>query len=530
MLRFLFLIAFIYLQFTICTGQKFFSKDSILSRDSLIFSNELIFSSKTERELFIAFEQKHNPDDGLCLISAEPDSSYNYNSMIKQLNTDINYLNDKTKKLNDKKKVDFIYKYIHEKYFDKYLEQTHFTDIFTKKTYNCLTASILYAWIFEKIHIPYVARVSVNHVYLVAYPNSGSIVIETTNPLLNINTISESFKNDYVNTLRQGKIISSDEIKEFSNTQLFNKFYYSEEIADFRDLIGGHYKNRCIEESIDKSNFIKAFNLSLISHFLSPCHQSLVLILFNGSGALKEDYYKTNKSAYIIGLFSRFDDYGIQKEMIEGEISNLTAFQLVDKKDTILFRETYKTLTMLVRDSTWLEKLNYFYNCALSFYYLSVYNYNQGLLYAEKAFYSNPEDKYAQNMLYAAISVINGTQTDLYTEQQLTEKIENYFDYYPGLSQNIEILSIRISDLCKNAEEAYGKGRIIEGDSLLIKLESILPVSDSYNIEYQMQEVYVSASFWYYKKYNNKKAKEYIERGLKYFPENCDLKRRLKAF
>jgi hypothetical protein len=91
-----------------------------------------------------------------------------------------NYPVSSLEKMNEKKKVMRLYDDIHEKFLDKYTVFTPFSSIFTSQEYHCVTSNMLFALVFNEFGIPYEIRETPNHVFLVAYPNSSYITVETT--------------------------------------------------------------------------------------------------------------------------------------------------------------------------------------------------------------------------------------------------------------------------------------------------------------------------------------------------------------
>jgi hypothetical protein len=66
------------------------------------------------------------------------------------------------------------------KYLKYYKLDSFFPDIFSTKTYNCVNGTALFAIIFDEINIPYHILEVPNHVYLIAYPSTLKIGVEST--------------------------------------------------------------------------------------------------------------------------------------------------------------------------------------------------------------------------------------------------------------------------------------------------------------------------------------------------------------
>ncbi len=106
------------------------------------------------------------------------------------------------------KKVKYVYDYVHKQFLKVYKLQNSFADIFSKGEYNCVSASALYAIIFTKLDIPFNIIEAPHHVYLVAYPQTFKILIETTSPEKGYYQFNDNFINQYVKILYNSKLIS----------------------------------------------------------------------------------------------------------------------------------------------------------------------------------------------------------------------------------------------------------------------------------------------------------------------------------
>ena len=97
-------------------------------------------------------------------------------------------------KLNFKRRKRFcknLYKAIYDEYLMSYKENVTFTDVITTGDYNCVTATALLALAFEHYNIEYQIILIPTHVYIVAFPKTDNIIIESTAPSLGFNRMLE---------------------------------------------------------------------------------------------------------------------------------------------------------------------------------------------------------------------------------------------------------------------------------------------------------------------------------------------------
>ena len=102
---------------------------------------------------------------------------------------------------NNKKKIQYITKTLNHRLFIKYNSNTFLTQLFEDGDFNCVTGSLFYSLILDSLNIPYVIKEEPTHVYLLAYPSTFSVPLESTDPAMMIYVPSEDFKINYNNFL-----------------------------------------------------------------------------------------------------------------------------------------------------------------------------------------------------------------------------------------------------------------------------------------------------------------------------------------
>ena len=128
------------------------------------------YSSNYEEEIFNSFKKdsiNYNFFESLLaidsLMTSELASAYKL-----RVNSIINAVPSKEiKEKREKKRIEKLYDNLHNTFLKKYLLNADFNDIFENGTYNCVTASALYAYVFEELNIPYHVKETPSHVFLV---------------------------------------------------------------------------------------------------------------------------------------------------------------------------------------------------------------------------------------------------------------------------------------------------------------------------------------------------------------------------
>jgi hypothetical protein len=532
MFRFCFTVALVVLLNCIAFCQVKSIEDLLTQTDSIAKKGELFFSNPDEEKYFQKFLLGANPDDAFRMMFAAMGIANDAESALKSLESDKKYLQEKTIKLKPKKKIDFIYQFIHKKYFDKYEHLAMLPEAFTTGKFNCLSASIIYAWIFHKMNIPFEAKFTDNHVFLIAYPESSSIVVEATNPMMSISSVKDSYKIEYVNWLRNMKIISSEELKNNTVADLFNTYYYGHRTGGFKELIAGNYLNLAAIVLLENMDYEKLLGCYLISNYFHQDYKSVYVVL-----VLAYDFFSNVNNlqlplaAHMSVVLSRINLPNNSENFLVTCLYEITEQQLFTLGDTVLYEKSWKTIISMNTDSTLDAKLNKLYFNALGIYYMNQNEAEKSLHFLEQSFYIDPEDKFVVEMLGNALKKLAASYGTIRTDSEIMSKLDTYMEMSQAMRQDFMLRYFRISYYSQKAYDAYTIGHIEEGDKNLFQLEKIIETEGTdFLSEYDFVKVYVSASFWFYKKYDNKKAKEYIDRGLNYFPENSELKRKRRAF
>lgn len=505
------------------------SRDSILNKDSLVKFSDLKFANINEEKSFKALVDTKDLNTGLSLLFYAENNSANFDSILNELNNHVIVLKSKTTNLSEKKKIRTIYDYVHNLFFDKYTYYAMFPDIFKDRTYNCLTASILYAFFLEKLGIPYEARLSNEHVYLLAYPSSFNIVMETTNPLSEISQISEKYKKDYINQLRELKLISQDEFSSISTNDLFSKYYFQEDNVKFYDLIGSHYLNLS-SKYLEKFNYSESFKSICKSHLINPYYKTIYSIIVIGAEIIQKNQYLKSEDAEILAILSRFTDYGISNEIVFSDFKTITQNQLIEKNDTLMYSNSYNSIINCITDTNLKSDISHLFYKSFSLHYLKISDYENALIAIENAFFIKPKNVETLLLLSEIFSAyFSKSSDDQENHDEMYNRIEKYYIANQEVNNAKTLGSYRLYYWIYKSNIQLNKGNVTEAEKNLLQFEKLLPSKQISSLYYDIQNIYIKFSMYYYKKYNNKKAKEFILRGLKIFPENYEFNRHLKA-
>lgn len=481
--------------------------------DSLVKFSDLRFHSDFEKEAIKNFVF-HNRDTFNLFLAIDEKMTHKEASWRKDIYLNVlKDLNDKkvlSKKINQKIKLS--YSNVHSRFLKKYNDNEYFPVIFQTGTYNCVSASMLYAMIFDDLDIPYNVKASSNHVYLVANPGSNSIVIESTNPSFEQKIFTGEFKQQYVNYLKTSKLISESEYKNKSVEEIFEEKFKEVRDAEFNNLPGFQYYNKALTK-LQNNDTEESLKLCQKAYFFYPDYQVKLLLqtclLFHIE---KCNFDKISDIDYL-AQFSRFESTDMNT--VVGIFNNII-YQHLQYTDKEAFCDSLNArLISQIIDKKLIDGINFTYNLQMSYRYQ---NSDKVEKYVAKAIAikGNHHDAkiIMENHLQKKLYGISNTIALLDTINQL----ENRYDHEiinPILNEH------KLRAYLQLANDSFSKKRISEGNEYLLEFEkNCEPPMRSQMLTSMIENTYRTAAVFYFYKGDKATAKTYINRGLKYVPNS----------
>lgn len=149
-----------------------------------------------------------------------------------------------SKKNSFKKDTEFLqytFNQTHRKFLKHYKQYCTFTELVDDGTYNCLTATALYALLLDRFQIDYKIVETNYHIFLLAKMEQGTILLETTDPLNGFISIPDQVE-QRLSTYKQNELMQKDDDKVLYtyNFSLFN-------VVDLDQMLGLMYYNLAID-------------------------------------------------------------------------------------------------------------------------------------------------------------------------------------------------------------------------------------------------------------------------------------------
>jgi hypothetical protein len=420
-------------------------------------------------------------------------------------------LNEKkidSKKINQQIKI--AYSTVHDRFLRKYNDNEYFSEMFKLGTYNCVTASMIYAMVFEQLSIPYKIMASTGHVYLIANPGPNSIVVETTNPGFEKMIFTGEFKKQYVSYLLNSKLISEEEYKNKSAEELFEANYNKVREVEFFNLPGIQYYNKAVSK-MQKFEYEEAYKLWQKTYYFFP-EDEIKPYFYNALLYLIErsNFDKVTDIDYVAQL-ARFEN--VEWNIPVGIFSNIinNKLQFTDKK--AYCDSLFQRLSSKITDTRMLQELSFSYYMQMSY---QLQGTNEVADYASNALKIKENHQDANiilnNFILSKLHKIVNSHAFLDTITKLKNEY-NYSQALKVLKEQEMIAYLRI------AGESFEQKNTKEGEKFLAIFEEncSLPIENSQlsnTIELTYRYI---ANYYNIRKYKTK-AQGIVDQGLKYVP------------
>ncbi|MEM6523634.1 MAG: hypothetical protein AAGF85_02105 [Bacteroidota bacterium] len=424
-------------------------------------------------------------------------------------------------KKSPSKRVKSIYETIHSNILDKYESNNTFINLITTGSYNCVTATALYALMFEKFNIPYLIQEKPTHVYVVAYPSTEQILVESTDPVSGFLAFNERYKSDFIKQMTKAKIIGSNESTSSSVESLFDQYYFRDTDIDMVKLVGIQYMNQGIyaansyDLNLAMQNFEKAF-----AFYPSRNIESVLLVTRLQYLALNN--FKVPNDAFVLAKLEEHKDLGITDEIILNEFHRVMQKLLIENSDVAGTESLYNTLTSLITDQTLLTELSHLYYYERARVLHNEGEYDLSLTYSSKALELRPKNKNTENLFLSTLTQKMRTTSDFKAIQQ---ELETFLARHGQLREHNVFTSMLANTYLILFGQSYDFRKISEGDHYHDLFQKTL--RPGLNIDQNtVGRAYSIAAVYYFRLGQKNKSLKYIEEGLSIAPGNFELQTR----
>ncbi len=419
---------------------------------------------------------------------------------------------NKYSKLKPKKKVSKIYTAVKKEYLRNYRNGSLFPDLFNKNTYNCVTGTALLSIIFSEFDIPHQIVELPRHVYILAYPETEAIGIESTASHNGIYPWMEKNSVQALSFLVRSDQITADEIAIRGAENVLVEEYYENQDLNFENLIGIHFINAALNE-IERKNSKRAVELIEKSkaYYISPITEMIEGGIY--SELISDTEYKDiNLPDYVTAFYNLLEKPSA-KNHCESFYRMILEEALFNRNDRVFLDTSRYHAARNIADSV--DRDNFL-----------------SLSYIEEARWHATKDRHNES-LQAGINGQNLNPSNLIFEDIITHELRSYaydlfeYDYIeidsilspiieqnPTVMKNLEFAEFYIGFYYETASEAFYNSDEKIGLLLKQKCESLLEQAlvhhKNLNMTLFQAELYGDMASYYYREKDYDNAEKWI--------------------
>lgn len=495
-----------------------------LGQDSLVRFRDLKYTTDFEKKAFREWFKEKNNAALLDLLLSTSDNPLgvqgNARERIDQITTRL--AAEASPKKKPEKYVKTVYDQVHANFLKKYELVNRFPEIFQNGNYNCVTATALYALVFDKLKIPYSIQEKPTHVFLIAYPNQNNILVETTAPLFGYLTFDTRYKQNFVDNLKTQKLIGSAEVEAMGVEELFNKYYFQNENINLPQLVGIHYMNDALYHA-DRQELSMALQ-QIDKTYMFYATPRVTYVMMSLVVQLLAQRPKPIERSVLIGRAAQFSKQGITPDMIKGEFAMLTEDVLARDNNKALYKQCYQIISEAITDKELKNDIAYFYHYEIGRTYYNQGTYSIAKQYFAKALQYQPFNAELNATFITALanSIRNETEA-----RPLIDTLESYQKRFPTLLENNNFMTMVATSYVLGFEEAIRAGDAATGEMFQAKFEGMYTKNRDLTVpKGAIASAYSAAGSYYFKKGQKTKAKAILDKGLQMAPGDYELRRR----
>ncbi len=499
----------------------------ILGTDTLFKANELIYFSDLERHAFQNFLVEK--PDYLAMISAiNPKTDERELELYRDWVDDIISIirEKKFDELSEEKKIERIKKYVSKALLISYVHGADFDDLFKFGNFNYFTAAAIYSFILEKLEIPYEIYEVPTHIYLIAYPASQRIMIETSKPGQQFFMFDHETRQNFVDFIHKQDVINEQTYRNTSIKELFRQYYFAAYGLSIREMVGMLYLNSAVEMIIHE-NLNDAYAQLEKAFILHPSYKTQYMLLLELKRYLVDmDYHNPLSLGYLIKA-SHLVDYGITRKLIEDYLSDIVNTVLLREEDPEGFMFIYDYLMNYLGDEGLKNDFTFEYLYESGRLEFNDTRYGKALDFLEQAQHLKPENEKARDLLARSLA----GYSMMVSPAVVLQKIQFYDSSAVAITEEGIYILVKIQTYLELSGEAFQLKDGKAGAIYMMEFERLMDENPEAEIDNLLiGRSYSSAAIYYYRNGEVKKSRELIEKGLLYAPDNIELKLKLNSF
>jgi tetratricopeptide (TPR) repeat protein len=493
----------------------------------LFHVEDLYYHSVFEYQVFDELEDGNR--DYLSLISCiNPGTTEQqmdaYRRWIAKISASIGV--DRFGRSGEGKKIEAISNYLSGNIFVQYDQMATFDDLYRTGRYNYILSACLYAFVMDELNIPYIIRESSSHLYLLAWPLTEKIIIETTIPEYRHFMFDYNARVDFVKYLRENNVIDEFTWRSKPTRELFEKYFFPQKDITLKEISGLQYMYKAMED-INNQAFKSAYLKLQKAYYLYPSYKVQYLLLAGYYSFMDSSDFTDTRGLVFLAAGPGLIPIGFNFGYYLQRFAVITETYLFDREDISEYNRIYRFLSEEINDTTLRDELSFFY-----YYETGRYCYNSGrfelaLDNIEKARDIKPTDKDLQVLLVSALAGYAATTGP----SELIPRLE-YYDEEFTIEERYDIFTmVKMQAFLRYADESFQLQDVTTGETYLSKFEALFQNNPDIGIDRDLiGSAYSSAAVYYYRNGAADRSRQMIMQGLQYAPDNIELMLKLESF
>jgi hypothetical protein len=495
--------------------------------DTHFRADRLLFFSPLEKKSMVNF--MHGDPDYLAMIAAvNPGTSERelelYRDWIDEIISEIR--SSKFEKLGNENRIARIRKYVSRSLLLNYNSNANFDNLFRDGDYNYFTAASLYAFILDQLGIPYEIREKPTNIYLVAYPGTDRISIETTKPGFQFIVFDFDTRENFINFIHGQGVIDDKTYNNGNRKDLFQQYYFADYGLGIREMIGMLYFNSAVDLT-EKGRQDDAYAQMEKAFILYPCYKTQFMLLANLNNFIRNmDFHNLAQLGYLIKA-SRLTGHGVDRKLLLGNLNAIVDKMLVRDEDPEGFKFIYDYLMEYLEDEDLKKDFRYRYLYQSGRMEFLNARYAKALEYLEPAYLIHPEDEATQDILARSF----GGYALMNSPRLILDKIQHYDSVFTGVTDEGVYLMAKMQTYLELFGQAFQLQDRETGEKYRLLFENLMDENpDAGMDQYLIGRSYSSAAIFYYRRGQISKSEQLVRKGLEYAPDNIDLKLKMATF
>lgn len=497
------------------------------TQDSLVRWNELVYGTTAEKGILNELLKANSTDYIRSFLGNAPDPEDSYKRFSDRINSVLSDIESsgQLKKRNERK-VKYIEEVVRKRFLSHYEPNSSFFEIMANGNYNSLTATALYACIFEKLSIPYRITESPTEVSIIAYPEKEKVDVDTNAPIISQYRIyNEEFQESYLKFLLARKLITQDELDQYPTESLFKVYFFKDDSLSIKGLAGKHYIHDAYQR-LDNNDFTSAYAQAVKGYLYYPSPTSAYTVMIMTGVVLNQPKVNKLTRATLLGRLSRFSNGGITADEIVAEFRQLSQEVVIKNNDRPLYVKCFDAVAAGLNDKVLLDEIrSVFYSESARSYY-NQGRFNQAKTDAVHAMDIKKGDDFINTVFIRSLSASFYRSS---SSRTIVDSVEFYMNKYPSIIDVQEFQDMLANAYAFDFGTSYYEDDIKRGETYRQKFEGLLTAKKA-----KIQDpnivafAYTKASEYYLRKGQKTKAKEALDRGLELVPGNNELQQRRK--